>query len=180
MGYDPYGYFSLKIAIIAAGAIVGGLLGAFSAATTGGNILESTIEGCLTGALGATCGILIPKNRLAVVIAAMGGAIIDFSTQVVTQYIETNSVDMSKLDGRRILKTFFQTGISTAVPVFGGGAGNAVDAFGTSLIWSEASAMLVCIDVVVTNIIAEIQSSSRSISGIRNGVAIHERELLTK
>ena len=38
--------------------------------------------------------------------------------------------------------------------------------------------MIVCIDVVVTNIIAEIQSSSGSISGIRNGVAIHERELL--
>ena len=180
MGYDPTGHFGLVGAIIATGAIVGGLLGAFSAATTGGNILESAIEGCLTGALGAACGILISNPIVAVGLATVGGAAIDFTTQVTTQYIETKSVDMSKIDRGRIVKTGLQTGIGTAIPAFGEGAGNAVDAFGTALIWAEASTMIVCIDVVVTNTIAAVQSSSRSVPKIRHSVAIHEREMLLR
>lgn len=38
-------FFGAVACIIASGAIVGGLMGAVSAACTGGNILESTIEG---------------------------------------------------------------------------------------------------------------------------------------
>jgi hypothetical protein len=174
MGYDSTGHFGLVGAIIATGAIVGGLLGAFSAATTGGNILESAIEGCLTGALGAACGILVSNPIVAVGLAAIGGAAIDFTTQVTTQYIETKSVDMSKIDYGRIVKTGLQTGIGTAIPAFGEGAGNAVDAFATALIWAEASTMIVCADVVVTNIIAAVQSSSRSVPSIRHSVAIYE------
>lgn len=180
MAYDPTGHFGLVGAIIATGAIVGGLLGAFSTATTGGNILESAIEGCLTGALGAACGILISNPIVAVGLATVGGAAIDFTTQVTTQYIETKSVDMSKIDRGRIVKTGLQTGIGTAIPAFGEGAGNAVDAFGTALIWAEASTMIVCTDVVVTNIIATVQSSSRSVPKIWHSVAIHEREMLLR
>ena len=106
--------------------------------------------------------------------------VIDFSTQVTTQYIETKSVDMSKIDRGRIVKTGLQTGMGAAIPAFGEGAGNAVDAFGTALIWAEASTMIVCIDVVVTNSIAATQSSSRSVPRICHSVAIHEREMLLR
>lgn len=177
-GYDPTGHFGLIGAIIATGAIVGGLLGAFSAATTGGNILESAIEGCLTGALGAACGILISNPIVAVGLATVGGAAIDFTTQVTTQYIETKSVDMSKIDPGRIVKTGLQTGMGTAIPAFGEGAGNAVDAFGTALIWAEASTMIVCADVIVTNTIAAVQSSSKGTSRNWRGKSILEREIL--
>jgi RHS repeat-associated protein len=180
MGCDPTGHFGLVGAIIATGAIVGGLLGAFSAATTGGNILESAIEGCLTGALGAACGILISNPVVAVGLATVGGAAIDFTTQVATQYIETKSVDMSKIDRGRIVKTGLQTGIGTAIPAFGEGAGNAVDAFGTALIWAEASTMIICTDVIVTNTIAAVQSLSVSVPKIRHSVAINKREMLLR
>ena len=184
MGDDPTGHFGLIGAIIATGAIittgaiVGGLLGAFSAATTGGNILESAIEGCLTGALGAACGILISNSIVAVGLATVGGAAIDFTTQVTTQYIETKSVDMSKIDPGRIVKTGLQTGMGTAIPAFGEGADNAVDAFGTALIWAEASTMIVCADVIVTNTIAAVQSSSKGTSRNWRGKSILEREML--
>ena len=153
-------------------------MGAVSAATTGGNILESAIEGCLTGALGAACGILISNPVVAVGVATVGGAAIDFATQVTTQYIEDKRVDMSKIDYGRIVKTGFQTGLGTAIPQFGEGAGNAVDAFGTALIWAEGSTLIACADIAVTNTIAAAQSSSRRVPSNRHGVAIHEREML--
>ena len=177
MGYDPTGHFGFIGAIIAAGAIVGGLLGAFSAATTGGNILESAIEGCLTGALGATCGILISPPAVAIGLAGIGGAIIDFATQATTQYIETKRVDLTKIDRGRVAKTGAQTGIGTAIPVLGKGAGNAVDAFGTALIWAEAAVLITCTDVAITNIVAATQSSSRSVPGIWHSVPTRRQEL---
>ena len=85
---------------------------------------------------------------------------------------------MSKIDRGRIVKTGFQTGLGTAIPAFGEGAGNAVDAFGTALMWAEASTMIVCTDVVVTNTIAAAQSSSKSVSRNRRAVSILEREML--
>ncbi len=99
-------------------------------------------------------------------------------TQVTTQYIETKSIDISKIDIGRIVKTGLQTAIGTAIPSFGEGAGNAVDAFATALIWAEASVLIVCVDIVVTKVIAVGQSSTRSVSGTRYSVVVLEREML--
>ena len=178
MGYDPTGHFGFLGAIIATGAIVGGLLGAFSAATTGGNVLESAIEGCLTGALGATCGILISNPIVAVGAATFGGSVIDFTTQVTSQYIEKKSVDLSNIDYGRVAKTGLQTGIGTAIPVYGKGAGNAVDAFGTALIWAEGSALITTTDVVITNLTNTTSKGAKTRPGRRLGVSILDRELL--
>ena len=68
--------------------------------------------------------------------------------------------------------------MGTAIPAFGEGAGNAVDAFGTALIWAEASTMIVCADVIVTNTIAAVQSSSKGTSRNWRGKSILEREIL--
>ena len=173
MGYDPTGHFGLMGAIIATGAIVGGLLGAFSAATTGGNVLEGAIEGCLTGALGAVCGLSFTNPLVAGIIAGAGGAIIDLGTQVATQYLTTQTVDVKKTDPWRAVKVGLQTGIGAAIPAFGNAKVNAVDAFGTALIWAEASTLIVCTDIVVTNTIAAVQSSSSTASRNRRSVAIH-------
>ena len=160
------------------GAIVGGLLGAFSAASTGGNILESAIEGCLTGALGAMCGILVANPVVAVGLATVGGAAIDFATQVTTQCMTSKSVSLSKIDVGRVAKTGIQTGIGAAIPVFGKGAGNAVDAVGTALIWAEASAIIACADVAVTNTIAAAQASPRLPQERSFYVALNMRDII--
>ena len=150
---DPTGHFGLIAGIIAAGAIVGGLMGAFTAATTGGNILESAIEGCITGALSATCGMLITNPFVAVGVATLGGAVVDFATQATTQYVENKKVDLSEIDYGRTAKTGLQTGLGAAIPSFGNAAGNAVDAFGTALIWAEGSAIIACTDIIITNVL---------------------------
>ena len=178
MGYDPTGHFGLVGAIIATGAIVGGLLGAFSAATTGGNVLESAIEGCLTGALGAACGLAYTNPLTAALVAGVGGAIVDVGTQVVTQYLTTKKVDVAEIDPWRAVKAGVQTGIGAAIPAFGDATKKAVDAFGTALMWAEASTIIVCADVVVTNTIAAVQSSSKGTSRNWRGKSILEREML--
>ena len=175
---DPSGCFCFVGAIILAGAIVGGLLGALSAASTGGNVWESAIEGCLTGALGAACGILILNPYVAVCVATAGGAAIDLATQVTSQYINNKSVNLSKIDGWRVAKTAFQTGLCTAIPAFGEGAGNAVDAFSTALIWAECSTIVVFVDIFVTNAMLAAEPSYKRISITPRGVAKHGREML--
>ena len=87
---------------------------------------------------------------------------------------------MHMQDKIRIVKTGLQTGIGTAIPAFGEGRGNAVDAFGTALIWAEASTMIICTDVIVTNTIAAVQSLSVSVPKIRHSVAINKREMLLR
>ena len=69
-------------------------------------------------------------------------------------------------------------GIGTAVPALGEGAGNAVDAFGTALVWAETSAVIACADVAVTKTIAAVQSSPKSVPRMRHCVSILEREML--
>ena len=158
---DPTGHFGI-IGIIAVGTVIGGLLGAFSAATTGGNIIESAIEGALTGALGSACGLLLTPFT-AVAAASFGGALIDFSTQLTTQYIEMGSVSLKNVDFKRVAKTGLQTGLGAAIPAIKHSSG-AVDAFGTAIVWAEASTLITCTDVAITNTAATVRSHTRSIS----------------
>ena len=148
---DPGGNFGI-LGIIAVGAVVGGLLGAFSAATTGGNILESAIEGCLTGALGAACAFLPLKPIWTITISMVGGALVDLGVQVSSQYIEKGKVE--EIDAGRAVKTGIQTGLGTAIPQYGNVGASSVDAFGTAIMWSEASTLIACADVAASNMIA--------------------------
>ena len=147
---DPGGNFGI-LGIIAVGAVVGGLLGAFSAATTGGDILESAIEGCLTGAVGSVFSIVL-GGFAAFGAAFVSGIIIDVGVQLSSQYIEKGKVE--EIDAGRAVKTGIQTGLGTAIPQYGNVGASSVDAFGTAIMWSEASAMIACADVAATNVIA--------------------------
>ena len=153
---DPSGNLSLVASVIIAGAVVGGLLGAFSAATTGGDVLESTIEGMLTGACGSACAVLINNAWIATGVATLAGAAIDLTVQSTTQYIENGRID--SIDWGRTLKTAIQTGMGTAVPGFKNPATDVVDAVGSITIWGEASALITISDVIVTNIIEASRS----------------------
>ena len=159
VGCDPTGNFGIW-AIIAAGTIVGGLLGVFSAATTGGNILEGFIEGCITGAIGSACGLWDTTLFTAVTAAGLGGAATDFLIQVAAQYIENKSINLSEISIGRIIGAGITTAAGVFVPKYGTGTGNGVDIFGTALIWGEASVVITCISVAVTQLCAAENSSS--------------------
>ena len=123
-------------------------MGAFTAATTGGNVLESIIEGCLTGAAGALCGLLISTPVVAIGTAFVAG----FAIDVATQCVSNKSIDLRKVDYARSVKTGDLTGIGAAIPQFGAPLKSATDAFATALIWSEGSTLIACTDVVATKV----------------------------
>lgn len=93
-------------------------------------------------------------------VVTTSGAIVDFSFQVITQYMENGSVNTSNVDYDRVLKVCAQTGLGAAIPAFGAGSGNVVDAFGTALIWGISSTWITVTDVVITNIINRNSSKS--------------------
>ena len=115
-------------------------------------MLESAIEGALTGAVGAVCGLFIPNPILGVYCATMAGMFVDYTVQRTSQYIENGYYDSSELDVAMIKKTGVLTGAGTAIPQFGQPTISATDAFGTALIWAEGSTLITVADVTVTNI----------------------------
>ena len=175
---DSSGQFGLAATVIVTGSIVGGLLGAFNAVATGGNVLEAAIEGALTGLIGSACGLMSITPVAAIALAALGGAVVDFATQVTSQFISTGTFAFSKIDGERIFKTAVQTGLGTAIPQLGNAKEVTADAIGTALICAEGSALISCADVVVTNTRNSTKKQTTTRSSRRYGVSILDRELL--
>ncbi len=165
---DPLGRFALttllSVAIvIGGGTVIGGLLGAFSAATTGGDVVESTIEGALTGAIGATFGLLAPEIGA---LMALGGAFIFAgTTDIVIQahFSQSGPADFSlaDIDYARACDVGLQTGLGTLIPAFGNPYidGDAVNAIGTAVAWAEYSALVACADVTLTKIWEEFEDA---------------------
>ena len=146
--------------LLATGTIVGGILGAFNALCTGGNILEGAIEGAITGLCSSALGVAIPNVAATFAIGIAGGAAIDFATQSATQYIETGTVDVRKIDYGRVVSTGLQTGIGASIPALKSSTGSPLpslkggkaDVFGTALIWSEGSAAITIGGIVITQV----------------------------
>ena len=151
MRIDMEGQCWATVGIVAAGGVVGALLGAFSAAASGGSVVEGAIEGALTGVIGSACGLLPISSLGAVLLATLGGGAVNLGKQLAIQYSENNGVDLSKIDKGSIVKTGLMTGLGTAIPAFGDGAKNTIDAFGTALIWAEGATVITCADIVLTN-----------------------------
>ena len=78
--------------------------------------------------------------------------VVDIAIQATVQYTENQSIDLSKIDVGRAFKIGFQTGLGTAIPCLGVGAGNGVDAIGTALIWIEGTALISISDVIITKL----------------------------
>ena len=169
MNSDPDGrLFGLACLIVGACALIGAGLGAANAASTGGDVLEGAVEGFLTGAAGAICGLTLSPIG-AFIIGGISGGAIDFSVQAASQYIRTDTVDFSDIDWKRTIKTSVQTGVGAAIPSFGGGSANAVDAIGTALIWSECSTLITCTDIISENL--SKYSAARRDANRNNGSA---------
>ena len=141
-------FWGLVLAVVGVCTVIGGIFGAVDAAATDGDVVEGAIEGCINGGLSAICGLLI-TNPVAAVVTAFGGSVlVDVGTQVTSQYIKTGEVDLTEVDTRRTFKVGLQTAAGTAIPAFGNTTANAVDAFGTALIWSEGAILITCADIV--------------------------------
>ena len=158
IGYNLYAYCSnnpvmycdhsgnsitAAIGITIFGALVGGAMGAFTALTTGGDIVESVALGAINGAITSAAALFCGKAAFAV--AGLFTAGIDALEQGVLNGAE--NIDIS-----RSIKTGVMSAVSAAVPAIGTAAGEIVDAIGTAVVWSEASALIAVADIICTNI----------------------------
>lgn len=139
-------------------------LGAFSAAAAGGNVVEGAIGGALTGVIGAACGLLSIPSLGAIALATLGGAVVDLGMQLSTQYYENDGMELSKINKGSIIKTGVMTGLGTAIPAFGNGAKNVIDAVGTALIWAEGAALITSAEIVLTNLTTSKKVKSVGVS----------------
>ena len=141
------GIFSASFCIIAASTIIGGLLGAFNAATTGGNVAVGALQGGANGLFCSIAGLYAPTPIKGVVIASMFTGILDYTIQ--SDLYDANMGEKPNIC--QSVKVACENGAGASIPVIGNAADDVVDAITTGLIWNEASALVTCADVVVTN-----------------------------
>ena len=148
---DPTGEFGIFAGLIAACTVIGGVVGAFSAAATGGNIVEGIIEGALTGAASAVVG----TCSLAWYARAAIGFGVGFAIDSVAQGCSGEEYDLG-----RAVKVGCQTAISSAFPGLDEPRRVLTDAVGTAVISADVSIVLASADAIVTNVISTDYSPS--------------------
>lgn len=160
---DSSGTLALSACAIVIGAsgVIGALTGAFSAAATGGNVIEGAIEGLFLGAAGASCGLFL-QGFAAVAVGAFCGLSIDVITQSVVQYDATGTIDFNQFDLVRIAKNAGTTGFGTLIPQWGKAADDVIAAIGTAVMWGEASTLIACTDAVATNVVNNSKSTNNT------------------
>ena len=168
---DKTGKFGLAIGVFIGGStIIGGLAGAFTAACTGGNILEGMLEGAALGAVAATATIFVPQLVASLVpatmaastvttlsvaatfsVSAAGGAIVDYTTQRVSHELSENSHKEFDLNEGRLIKTAFTTGIAGVVPTYGDPGSTVLNSAGSLVIGFDASFFNAAAEIAITH-----------------------------
>ena len=161
-GDDPSGHFAImaSLGIIAAGAIIGGLVGAYTAAASGGDIEQGIKEGLLLGGVGTACALIIPElmalggaalatagatetvvsvigalsTPITMTVAGGAGAFIDYKMQ------DSSVIEGQEIDKGRVIKTGIETGLCAGFPAFSPEV--PFGAFGTALAWGEGTTLV--------------------------------------
>ena len=169
---DPSGNSIISICVfIGLSTIIGAAAGAFTAACTNGNILESTIEGAITGLIAATATVFVPQLVALIVPASMSAAALavastvvtlgvagagGFATDYVTQSIShklSGSEDAFSFDRRRAWKTALMTGIAGIVPTFVDPTKSILNAMAGATVGMDASFINAVMDVLFTRLL---------------------------
>ena len=164
MRVDEEGHFWAEIGIVATGGIVGAMMGAFSAAATGGDIMQGALKGGLLGAYGSICG-LASWNP---VFSGIAAGFMDLGIQAVNMHNQNGKFDWSELNYVDAIITGIETTIGVAVKPIGTPSKNVVDAIGTAIVWSEVTVMTTCADVVIRNTYSAVKSKQVRKSNQKN------------
>ncbi len=169
---DPSGNSIIAICVfIGLSTIIGAAAGAFTAACTGGNILESTIEGAITGLIAATATVFVPQLVALIApasisaaaltaastvatfgVAAAGGFATDYVTQRISHKL-SGSEDAFDFDRGRAWKTAFMTGIAGIVPTFVDPTKSVLNAMAGATVGMDASFINSVMDVLFTKLL---------------------------
>ena len=154
MRVDEEGYFWAEIGIFATGGIIGAMMGAFSAAATGGDVMQGAVKGGMLGVYGSICG-LAKINPLT---SGMIAGLIDLGMQAADMYNTKGNIDLLELNYVDAIITGVETTIGVAVNPVGTPRKNVVDAIGTAVVWSEVTVVTTCADVVLRNTYSAAQT----------------------
>ena len=160
MHSDPSGELLIEaLLFVGVSATIGAVAGMFTAACTGGNLLEGALEGAALGATAATATVLMPllmptASTLAVASAtfAAAGFGIDVLTQYISHEIGSNADDPFNVEWGRSIKTGFTTGIAGVVPTYGNPTDSIINAVGSLIIGFDASFVNAAIEIAIVNI----------------------------
>jgi len=158
---DVTGNLGVAIGLfIGVSAVIGGFASAFTAACTGGNILEAAIEGTALGAVAATATIVVPlmlptagiltTTGATFFAAGFGGMVVDYAVQRISHEFSESSNREFDLDEGQLLKTGLTTGIAGVVPTYGNPSSSVINASGSLVMGFDASFINSAIDVFVT------------------------------
>lgn len=162
---DQTGKSAIAIGLfIGVSALIGGIAGAYTAITTGGNVLESTLEGAVLGAVAATATIVMPlalpttasataTAGATFLAAGAAGALVDTAAQWISHKLSKEADKGFKLDGGRVLKTAALTGVAGVIPTYGKPGKSIVNALGSLAIGFDASFINASIEVILTNLL---------------------------
>ena len=169
---DPSGNSIIAICVfIGLSTIIGAAAGAFTAACTGGNILEATIEGAITGFIAAAATVFVPQLVALIApasisaaaltaastvatfgVAAAGGFATDYVTQRISHKL-SGSEDAFAFDRGRAWKAACMTGIASVVPTFGKVEQSVANAVGGAFVGLDASFINAVMDILFTRLL---------------------------
>ena len=152
------------LVFIGVSTVIGGCVGAFSAACNKGTteeIIESTIEGALTAAAAATIAILPidPVSKLAV--GTFVGGVIDVATQLICH----DEQEAFVWDYQRTAETAIATGIAASVPSLNSKMDSVGMALGDVIIGGEVSVLMTS-TFVIANKCYDNRSVPKNTTGI--------------
>ena len=160
---DPTGELLIEaLVFIGVSAVIGALSGTFTAACTGGNLLEGALEGAALGAAAATATVLAPILLPTASVATVAGATFvaagaaGFGIDILTQYISHKSGNSAsepfEINWRRSAKTALTTGIAGVVPTYGNPTNSLLNAAGSLVMGFDAAFINAAVEVAIVNL----------------------------
>ena len=153
---DPSGNSSIvltSLALIATGALIGGVTGALSAYINGGDMTEAVVIGAVSGAVGMACGYMsIKYEALAYITTFFIPAAVDLAVQTTNQLENTGTIDLAEFDWVRAAKNGALSIASAMVPGTTVAITGAYDVGASIITWSLASVLLGAADIANTTI----------------------------
>ena len=160
---DPTGEFLIEaLVFIGVSAVVGALAGTFTAACTGGDLTEGTLEGAVLSTIAAAATIfipiLLPSASAATIVSAtfatagVAGFGIDILTQHISHEFSDNASEPFQVDWGRSVKTSITTGIAGVIPTYGTPTDSLINTVGSLVMGADASFINAAVEIAIVNL----------------------------
>ena len=157
-----FGWVDEALVFIGVSAVVGALAGTFTAACTGGDLTEGTLEGAVLSTIAAAATIfipiLLPSASAATIVSAtfatagVAGFGIDILTQHISHEFSDNASEPFQVDWGRSVKTSITTGIAGVIPTYGTPTDSLINTVGSLVMGADASFINAAVEIAIVNL----------------------------